>query len=120
VWRVIFETAQPILAGNYCEATLHSKTEGSTKDFLGKLVNIQLNAPGLQKGFSLSTEAADGVSRISLEVSNSVPDGLYVAFVYVSTESVRDIVSFEKVFDAGLTAYRRLQSLAHIELVEPT
>jgi hypothetical protein len=120
VWKVIFETTQPIIASNYCEATLHCKTEGSTKDFLSKLVNIQLNAPRLQKGFSLSAEAADGVARIGLEVSNSVSDGLYVAFVHVSTGSVRDIVSFEKVFDASLTAYRRLQSLAHIELVEPT
>ena len=120
VWKVLFETAQPIIASNYCEATLHCKTEGSTKDFLSKLVNIQLNAPGLQKGFSLSAEAADGIARIGLEVSNSVPDGLYVAFVHVSTGSVRDIVSFEKVFDASLTAYRRLQSLAHIELMEPT
>jgi hypothetical protein len=120
VWKVILETAQPTIANNYCEATLHCKTEGSTKDFLSKLVNIQLNAPGIQKGFSLSAEAADGVARIGLEVSNSVPDGLYVTFVHVSAGSVRDIVSFEKVFDASLTAYRRLQNLAHIELVEPT
>jgi hypothetical protein len=120
VWKVLFETGQPIIASNYCEATLHCKTEDSTKDFLSKLVNIQLNAPGLQKGFSLSDEAADGSARIGLEVSNSVPDGLYVAFVHVSTGSVRDIISFEKVFDAGLNAYRRLQSLAQIELVEPT
>ena len=96
IWKVLFETAQPNIASNYCEATLHCSTEGSTKDFLSKLVNIQLNAPGVQKGFSLSDEAADGAARIGLEVSNSIPDGLYVAFVHVSTGSVRDIVSFEK------------------------
>jgi hypothetical protein len=120
LWKVIFEATQPTIASSYCEATLHSKTEVSTNSFLGEVVNIQVNAPGLHKGFSLSVEAAEEVARIGLEVSNSVPDGLYVVFVYINRASVRDILSFEKAFDGGLTVYRRLQSLAHIELVEPT
>ncbi len=120
LWKVIFEATQPTIASSYCEATLHSKTEGSTKAFLGELVNIQVNAPRHHKGFLLSVEAAREVARIGLEVSNSVPDGLYVVFAYINTGSVRDILSFEKAFDTSLALYRELQSLAHIELVEPT
>jgi len=120
LWKGIFEAVQPIIVSSYCEANLHCKTEGSTKHFLSERVNIQLNAPGLQKGFSLSLEAPGEVARIGLEVSNSVSDGLYVVFVHINTGSVRDILSFEKTFDASLTMYRRLQSLADIELVEPT
>ena len=117
LWKGIFEAVQPIIVSSYCEANLHCRTEGSTKGFLSELVNIQLNTPGLQKGFSLSIEAT---SRIGLEVSNSVPDGLYVVFAHISTGSVRDILSLEKAFDATLTVYRQLQGLAHIEVVEPT
>jgi hypothetical protein len=120
LWKGIFEAVQPIIVSSYCEANLHCKTEGSTKHFLSERVNIQLNAAGLQKGFSLSLEAPGEVARIGLEVSNSVSDGLYVVFVHINTGSVRDILSFEKTFDASLTMYRRLQSLADIELVEPT
>ncbi len=79
-----------------------------------------MNAPRHHKGFLLSVEAAREVARIGLEVSNSVPDGLYVVFAYINTGSVRDILSFEKAFDTSLALYRELQSLAHIELVEPT
>jgi hypothetical protein len=38
----------------------------------------------------------------------------------VSTKSVRDVLSLEKLFDAALKSYRSLQNLAQIELVEPT
>lgn len=120
LWKVIFEVTQPTIVSSFCEATLHSRTEKSTKRFLDELVNIHANPPELSRGFSLSIDVPAEVARIGLEVSNTVPDGLYVAFVYINKGSVQDILSFEKAFDAGLAAYRRLQNLAHIELVEPT
>lgn len=82
-------------------------------------MKVRSDLPGLHKGFSLTSKTVDAVARISLDVSDSVPDGLYVVFAYVSTGSVRDVPSFERVLDAALTAYRSLQSSAQIELVEP-
>lgn len=120
LWKGIFEAVQPIIVSSYCEANLHCRTEGSTKAFLGELVNIEVLGPTHHKGFSLSVEAAEEVARIGLEVSKSVPDGLYVVFAYINTGSVRDILSFEKAFDTSLGLYRELQRVAHIELVEPT
>ena len=120
LWKGIFEAVQPIIVSSYCEANLHCRTEGSTKAFLGELVNIEVFGPTHHKGFSLSVEAAQEVARIGLEVSKSVPDGLYVVFAYINTGSVRDILSFEKAFDTSLGLYRELQRVAHIELVEPT
>ena len=122
VWSVVFENLQPIVASNYVEATLHCETDSlSTKAFLNDLVKVQSD-PELHKGFSLTVKAGgvDALARISLDVSESVQDGLYVVFAYVSRGSVRDMVSFKNLFDVALTSYRRLQTLAHIELVEPT
>ncbi|HEU4341950.1 MAG TPA: hypothetical protein VFU31_10300, partial [Candidatus Binatia bacterium] len=121
VWRVIFKNLRPNITSNYVEATLHCDTNGSsTKAFLNDLVEVRSDALGIHKGFSLTSKTVDAVARISLDVSDSVADGLYVVFAYVSTGSVRDMLSFERLFDATLTAYRSLQSLAQIELVEPT
>jgi len=121
VWNVVFEGLQPIITSNYFEATLHCETEGSTKAFLNDLVNIKSNAPEIQKGFSLTAKAVDvdAVARVGLEVSDSVPDGLYVMFVFVGKASVQDMVSFKSLFDVTLSTYRALQSLARIEIVEP-
>lgn len=121
VWRVIVENVQPIIKSNYFEASLHCETDGlSAKAFLNDLVNIRSDVPGMHKGFSLTTKAVDALARISLDVSESVHDGLYVVFAYVSTKSVRDVLSLEKLFDATIKSYRSLQNLAQIELVEPT
>ena len=121
LWKLIFKNLQPIITSNYLEVNLHCVPEGlSTKMFLNNLVNIQSDVPELHNGFSLTVKEADTLARISLDVSDSVPDGLYVVFAYVSPATVRDMESFAKLFNTTLVAYRRLQSLAHIELVEPT
>jgi hypothetical protein len=121
IWGVLFENLQPKIASNYVEATLHCETDGSsTKTFLNELVKVHPNVPGIHKGFSLTSKAVDTVARISLDVSESTADGLYVVFAYVSTASLRDMLSFEKLVDAAITAYRSLQNLAQIQLVEPT
>ena len=118
VWGVIVENLHPIVASNYVEATLHCETDGlSTRAFLNDLVNVQSDVSGIHKGFSITSKAVDTVGRISLDVSESVADGLYVVFAHVSTGSVRDMPSFEKFFDAALTAYRRLPNSAYIELM---
>ncbi|MGH8544101.1 MAG: hypothetical protein ACREX3_10835 [Gammaproteobacteria bacterium] len=123
IWTIVFENLRPVIASNYVEATLHCETAGlSTKSFLGDFVKINSNAPEIHRGFSLTSKAVDdgAVSRISFDVSDAVPDGLYVVFGYVSTTSVQNMVSFEKFFNVALTSYRRLQKLASVELVEPT
>jgi hypothetical protein len=121
LWSLVFENLQPVVTSNYLEVTLHCAPDGSsTKMFLNNLVNIQSNIPELHKGFSLTVKEADTLARISVDVSDSVPDGLYVVFAYVSPATVCDMESFAKLFSTTLVAYRRLQSLARIELVEPT
>ena len=84
---------------------------------MNDLVNIQSNAPEIQKGFSVTAKVVDfdAVARVGLEVSDSVPDGLYVMFVFVGKASVQDMVSFERLFDVTSSTFRALQSLAHIE-----
>ena len=121
VWNILFKDLQPIISSNYLEANLHCETDGvSTKAFLNELVNVHSDKPGMHKGFSLTSKGVDTLSRIGVDVSDSVADGLYVVFAYVGTGSVRDMASLGKLFNAILVAYRGLQSLAHIELIEPT
>lgn len=122
VWSIVFENLKPTIGSNYVEATLHCETEGvSAKAFLNDFVKVRTDIPELHKGFSLTAkDSTETSARISVDVSDSVPDGLYVVFAYVSAGGVRDMVSLEKLFETVLTSYRRLQRLAHIELVEPT
>lgn len=120
VWRLIVETLHPVIKSNYVEASLHCETDGmSAKAFLDNLVSVQLNLPEAHKGFSITTKEVDVVAKMSLDVSESVRDGLYVVFAYVSTEIIREVASFEKVFDAMLNTYRGLQRASRIQILEP-
>jgi hypothetical protein len=121
VWRLIVDTLHPVIKSNYLEATLHCETDGwSVKAFMDNLVSVQLSIPEAHKGFSVTTKGIDIVAKMTLDVSESVRDGLYVVFAYLSTEIIRELASFEKVFDAMLNSYRGLQSATGIQLLEPT
>jgi hypothetical protein len=91
----------------------------SATAFLNDHVLIDSPALGMHRGFSLTSQAQGVSARLSLEVSESIKDGLYVAFVYVNTESVRDLASLEKVSNATLSTYRNLQTTAGVQLLEP-
>jgi hypothetical protein len=120
VWAILVDALQPTIKGITCEATLHCESIGlSPTVFLNDHVLIQSRAPGMQRGFSLTSQAQSVSARLNLEVSGSIEDGLYAAFVYVNTESVRDLASLEKVSNAALSAYRDLQNAAGIQLLEP-
>lgn len=120
VWDIVTKT-QPVIRDNYFEATLHCETESSTKDFLNGLVNIQTQDSDIKMGFSLTTKAEKVAAtiRIGLEVSDFVSDGLYVIFVFASKEIVQNLAGFAELFHAVLDTYRSMQTLTHIELVEP-
>lgn len=121
-WKVIFDNLKPTVTENFFEAALHCAPEGlSTMEFLNRFVNVQ-DSPGIYKGFSVTVKGddIDTVARINLNISDSVPDGLWVQFVYVSKRGVPDMLSLDKLFSAILVSYRSLQNLAQIELVEPT
>ena len=119
-WGIIFGVLQPIIKGTYFEATLHCETvDISAKEFLNEHVFIQSDTPGMHRGFSITSEAVDVSARLSLDVSGSIKDGLYVVFVYVTSGNVRDMGSFEKMFSETLSAYHSLQGVADIQLLEP-
>lgn len=121
VWKVVMEKLKPSITEHYFEATSHCTSEGmSAAEFLNSFVNIQLNTSEIQKGFSLTTKQTgiDGEARISLEVSASVPNGLYLVFGCASKRRVDDAVSLENLIDAVIKLYRMLQPLAHIEVDE--
>jgi hypothetical protein len=120
VWGILFDVLQPTINGITCEATLHCESIGmSPSAFLNDHVLIQSHGPGMHRGFSITSQVQDVSARLSLDVSGSIKDGLYVAFVYVNTESVRDLAALEKVSNATLSAYRNLQSTAGVQLLEP-
>jgi hypothetical protein len=121
VWKIVIELLRPTIKDNYFEAILHCESESSTKTFLDKLVNIQQDGLDINKGFSISTkvEKIDAIARVGLEVSETISDGLYVAFVVASKKTVRNLADFAPLFETTLGTYRSLQTLAHIELEEP-
>jgi hypothetical protein len=119
-WRLIFETLTPTLSDNYFEAAVHCETgDASTKSFLNTLTVIQSDTPEMHKGFSLTNRTSDAVSKLSLDVSEAVPDGLYVAFAYVSRGTLTEMASLGKLFNLALASYQSLQAIAQIEVMEP-
>jgi hypothetical protein len=120
IWSLIFESLAPSLNDNYFEAAVHCETDGaSAKAFLNSRVTVQPNAAGMHKGFSVTNRTSDAVSKLSLDVSEPVPDGLYVAFAYVSRGSVTEMASLVNVINLAVASYRSLQTIAQIELMEP-
>lgn len=120
-WKIILETLSPMMRNSYFEATLHCETEKpGTKAFLDEMVKVPSESAELRRGFSLMRQFADSATKLSLEVSDSVQDGLYVAFASVSTEGLRDMSSFSRLYESTLTAYRTLQNIASVHIVEPT
>ena len=121
IWSLIFESLTPSLNDNYFEAAVHCETDGaSVKAFLDSAVTVQPNAPGMHKGFSVTNRTSETVSKLSLDVSEPVPDGLYVAFAYVSRGIVTELASLVKLVNLALASYRSLQTIAQIELMEPS
>jgi hypothetical protein len=119
-WKIIFASLEGSVSRSYFEAALQCDTEGvSTKKFLSDLVNVKLAGDNMQKGFSLTLKSDHVTARISVDISDPVPDGLYVLFAYVTDEPVETMPSFHKLFDETLAAYHHLQGLAQIKLLEP-
>jgi hypothetical protein len=119
-WSLIFESLTPTLNDNYFEAAVHCETDGaSAKAFLNNIVTVQPNDAGMHKGFSVTNRTSDTVSKLSLDVSEPVPNGLYVAFACVSRGSVTEMASLVKLVNLALASYRSLQAIAQIELMEP-
>ena len=120
LWNIVIESLQPSINENYFNATLHCESESSTKAFLNELVNIQTKSFDIRKGFSLWANASNATARIGLEVSDFIPDGLFVVFEFFSKETVRNAAAFGELFEAALNMYRSMQTLANVDLVEPT
>lgn len=121
VWKAVIEKSKPSFLEHHFKATLHCTTEGvSAKEFLEKFVNVRTEAIDVQKGFSLTVKHPEifGEAKIGLEVSTAIPDGLYVVFGCVSKQKVKDSTSLGSLMDTTINVYRRLQPLAHIEVLE--
>ena len=119
VWQIILETLTPTVQSTYFEASLHCETEKpGAPDFLNDMVQVESNKSVLRKGFSISTRPTDGVKKLSLEVSDFVQDGLYVVFASANNSVLRDISTFSGVFESTLAAYRSLQDIAGVQILE--
>jgi len=123
VWKAMLEKSKPKIAEHYFEATLHCTTEGvGAENFLDKLVSIQTMDREIHKGFSLTSKHSEisGEARIGLEVSTSLPDGLYLIFVCASKKKVENLAGLGDLIDKTIDIYRNLQPLAQIEVLEVT
>ncbi len=115
-WKIIFDTLKPTVKGSYFEAALHCETEQGAREFLNE--RIRVDAPDLRKGFSIGTRPLDAINKLTLEVSDSVENGLYVGFASINNTGVGDSVGFSTVLNATLATYRSLQKLASIQILE--
>jgi len=120
-WKVIFEMLKPTVKSSYFEAALHCETEKpGAREFLNETVCVTVDSPDLRKGFSIGTRPADAINKLTLEVSDSVENGLYVGFASINNTSVSDLAGFSTVLKATLVTYRNLQKLASVQILEPT
>jgi hypothetical protein len=120
-WKVIFDILKPMVKSSYFEAALHCRTEKiAVSEFLNETVRVTEDSPDLRKGFSVGTRPADAINKLTLEVSDSVENGLYVGFASINGTSVRDLAGFFAVLKSTLVTYRTLQKLASVQILEPT
>jgi len=128
VWKIILECLSPNIRQSYFEATLHCEADG-VKEFLNKAVQVPANASQavrvpadageVHRGYSITSQQNSSLSaRLSLDLSGSVKDGLYVVFAYFSMATMIDITAFSQLFNSILVSYRRLQAMGGVQLLE--
>jgi hypothetical protein len=119
VWTIILQTLTPNIPKTYFEATLHCETEqpGANK-FLSEMVRVPSNDSEIRKGFSISTGHGDDIKKLTLEVSESVQDGLYVVFASLDKTVLNDLSALSNVFTSTVASYRKLQDMASIQILE--
>jgi hypothetical protein len=119
VFQIVTETLAPVIKGTFFEATLHCETEDSgAQAFLNEMVRASVDTSGIRKGFSISANFGEDAVKLNLEISDFVPNGLYVAFALVSKSIVSDAAAHLKQFNSIWTAYRKLQDIASVEILE--
>lgn len=123
VWKPLIDKIKPRITKHYFEISLDSSTEGaSANKFLDQFVAIQFEvAPKLiGKGVSLTVEYPESgaQARISLENSNSIPEGLFMFITYTLQRIVTDMVSLGDVIESAIEVYRSLQPVVHIRVME--
>jgi hypothetical protein len=119
VFEIITEKLAPVIKGTFFEATLHCETEGSSvQAFLNEMVQASADATGIRKGFSIGTNFGEDAVKLNLEISDFVPNALYVAFALASKSILSDTTSRLQQFNLILAAYRKLQDIAAIEILE--
>lgn len=129
VWKIILEGLSPDVRQSYFEATLHCEADG-VKSFLNQMVQLPRDAndermqlPGdagdIHSGYSITAQQNPSLSaRLSFDLSGSVKDGLYVVFAYFSMARMSDMNAFSQLFHSVVLAYRRLQDLGGVQLLE--
>ena len=128
VWKIILECLSPNIRQSYFEATLHCEADG-VKEFLNKAVQVPTNPSqsmrvsadpaDIHKGYSITLQQHPNLSaRLSLDLSGSVKDGLYVAFAYFNMATMIDMTAFSQFFNSILVSYRTLQAMCGVQLLE--
>lgn len=116
---IVLEALTPIVKGAYFEATLHCETDkAGAQAFFNEMIRAPSGGLGIPKGVSFSTQKGDDFARLNLEVSDSVPNGLYVVFAFVTKAILSDVASFSGLFKAILEAYRKLQTSGSVQILE--
>jgi hypothetical protein len=116
---IVLEALTPVVRGAYFEATLHCEADKrGAQAFFNEMVRAPSGGPGIPKGVAFNMQSGDDLAKLSLEVSDSVRDGLYVVFVFVTTAALSDITSFFGWFNSVLAAYRKLQASASVQILE--
>jgi hypothetical protein len=119
VFSVVMERLRPIVKGCYFEANIHCETEKpGAQSFLNKMIRVTSDDSTTRKGATLITQFGNDSAKLHLEVSDSIQDGLYVVFAFLSKADFRDVQSFSGLFSTLLEAYRKLQNMASVEILE--
>jgi hypothetical protein len=122
VWKILLDESKPIMSQHYLEAQLHCAIEeGNPAEYLNSIVTLDSGIPPVQKGFSISIRepGINGDARIQLEMSALIPNGIYVSFACGSRSKIENLSAAEKLFDEIIALYRKIQSMAHVQILEP-
>lgn len=122
VWKILLDESKPVMSQHYLDAQLHCAIEvGDPAEYFNSIVTLDSGIFAAQKGFSISIKepGINSDARIQLEMSTLIPNGIYVSFACGSRSKIESLLALGNLFDEIIALYRRIQSTAHVQILEP-
>ncbi len=117
----MFSVAATNALDHYFEASFHAPSDiGTVQNFFDGVVKIPTKLP-VETGFSFALTLGNNArAAMNLDRSAVLKGGIFIFFTYTLAQKASDISAIGEIMKSALHAYREFQSVANVQLDEPT